>query len=141
MSLIKAFVGHSFTQDDAALIEKFLKFLSRLEKMNDTFSWVHAEAAEPRQLRDKVIALIQDRNLFIGICTRKELVVAPNKVSKLPLTKMQIANSSDLEWKTSDWIIQEIGLAQGRGLEILLLIENGVRKPGGLQGDVEYMLR
>jgi tetratricopeptide (TPR) repeat protein len=139
MSLINAFVGHSFTQDDAELVEKFLKFFSRLEKMNETFCWVHAEAAEPRQLRDKVIALIQDRNLFIGICTRKELVVAPGKVSKLPLTKKQIANSSDFEWKTSDWIIQEIGLAQGRGLEILLLIENGVRKPGGLQGDVEYI--
>ena len=139
MSLIKAFVGHSFTSDDAELVDTFLKFFTRLEKINDRFSWVHAEAAEPRQLADKVMALIDDRNLFIGICTKKELAISPAKISKLPFTEKQIANGSDFGWKTSDWIIQEIGLAKGRGLDILLLIENGVRKPGGLQGDVEYI--
>lgn len=139
MNLIKAFVGHSFTDEDSEVVEKFLKFFSRLEKMNDGFSWVHAEAAEPRQLADKVMTLMHDRNLFIGICTRKELTVAPVRLSAIPLLNLQIANSADLQWKTSDWIIQEIGLAKGRELEILLLIEEGVRKPGGLQGDVEYI--
>jgi tetratricopeptide (TPR) repeat protein len=132
-------VGHSFTDDDAELVDTFLKFFTRLEKMNDRFSWVHAEAAEPRQLCDKIMALIEDRNLFIGICTKKESAIAPDKVSKLPFTKKQVANDRDFGWKTSDWVIQEIGLAKGRGLEILLLIENGVRKPGGLQGDVEHI--
>jgi tetratricopeptide (TPR) repeat protein len=116
-----------------------LKFFTRLEKMTDGFSWVHAEAAEPRQLADKVMTLMQDRNLFIGICTRKELAIAPIHLSAIPLFSRQIANNADLQWKTSDWIIQEIGLAKGRELEILLLIEDGVRKPGGLQGDVEYI--
>lgn len=139
MNLIKAFVGHSFAPEDSEVVEKFLKFFSRLEGMNSNFSWVHAEAAEPKQLADKVMALIKDKNLFIGICTKKEFVVAFGDVSKVPLLNKQIANSENLEWKTSDWIIQEIGLARGRDLEILLLIESGVRKPGGLQGDVEYI--
>lgn len=139
MDLIKAFVGHSFTEEDSEVIDRFLKFFAQLEKMNTNFSWVHAEAAEPKQLTEKVMALIQDRNLFIGICTKKELVVAPSDLSAVPLVKKQIANTTSFLWKTSDWIIQEIGLAKGRGLETLLLIENGVRKPGGLQGDVEYI--
>ena len=133
MSPIKAFVGHSFTAEDSEIVEKFLKFFTRLEKMNAGFSWVHAEAAEPKQLADKVMTLIQDRNLFIGICTKKELAVRPERLSKLPLLNKQYANIQDLEWKTSDWIIQEIGLAKGRNLEILLLIENGVRKPAAFR--------
>src|SRR5690606_18368303 len=50
-----------------------------------------------------------------------------------------LANVRDLEWKTSDWIIQEIGLATGRDMHVILLVENGVRKPGGLQGSLEYV--
>jgi tetratricopeptide (TPR) repeat protein len=41
--------------------------------------------------------------------------------------------------KTSDWVIQEIGMAVGRGLDVILLVENGIRDPGGLQGDIEYI--
>jgi hypothetical protein len=48
-------------------------------------------------------------------------------------------NRTALAWKTSDWIIQEIGLALGKGLDLMLLVENGVRSPGGLQGNVEYI--
>jgi hypothetical protein len=42
-------------------------------------------------------------------------------------------------WKTSDWIIQEIGLAIGHGMDLILLLENGLRQPGGLQGNLEYI--
>ena len=114
MSLIKAFVGHSFTEEDAEVADKFLKFFARLEKMNTGFSWVHAEAAEPKQLADKVLSLIEDRNLFIGICTRKELAVRHEKLSNVPFLKMQLVSTEDFEWKTSDWIVQEIGLATGK---------------------------
>jgi hypothetical protein len=46
---------------------------------------------------------------------------------------------TDFRSKTSDWIIQEIGMAIGRGLDLILLVEDGVSDPGGLQGDVEYI--
>ena len=29
-------------------------------------------------------------------------------------------------------------MAVGKGLDVILLVENGVRDPGGLQGDIEY---
>ena len=47
--------------------------------------------------------------------------------------------NTDFIWKTSDWIIQEIGLAKGRDLPLVLLVERDVRPPGELQGDVEYI--
>lgn len=141
MTEIRAFVGHSFTADDTSVVGEFLKFFDQLSKMNPAFSWVHAEAAEPKLLTDKVLSLIKDRNLFIGICTKKEPVIDGNKLLSVPFSKnRRILSSTDIRWKTSDWIIQEIGMAKGLGLELILLMEEGIRRPGGLQGDVEYIL-
>jgi hypothetical protein len=36
-------------------------------------------------------------------------------------------------------MIQEIGLAIGRRMDLILLVESGVRQPGGLQGNLEYI--
>jgi tetratricopeptide (TPR) repeat protein len=135
MSELRAFVGHSFTSEDEDVVGKFLAYFDQLEKLVPRFSWVHARVAEPKNLADKVMSLLPDRNLFIGICTRKERVVASTR----RLFQWVLVDQAQIDWKTSDWTIQEIGLALGRGLQIILLIEEGVRKPGGLQGDIEYI--
>jgi hypothetical protein len=82
MNAIRAFVGHSFTDDGKEVVRKFTDYFDSLEKMNDGFSWVCAKAAEPKLLTQKVMSLIQDRNLFIGICTRKELALDPTNLVK-----------------------------------------------------------
>jgi Flp pilus assembly protein TadD len=61
--------------------------------------------------------------VFIAICTKKD----------------QVLTTEDAVWKTSDWIIQEIGFAMGRGCKLIILLEEGVREPGSLQGDLEYI--
>ena len=137
MGEVRAFVGHSFTDDDKNVVGKFTDLLDTLQKLNPSFSWVHARAAEPKQLTEKVLALIQDCNLFIAICTKKERVVSTSQPTQL--FKRFVLKPDDVQWKTSDWVIQEIGLAIGRNMQLILLIEEGVRKPGGLQGDVEYI--
>jgi len=77
---------------------------------------------------------------LIAICTSKEAVVDPEKLKKRWLSNtIRYAEADDFKFKTSDWIIQEIGLAVGMGIEIVLLIEKGLRPPGGLQGNVEYV--
>jgi len=140
MSNIKAFVAHSFLDCDAEVIGKFLKYFEGLSKALPEFFWEHAEAAEPKDLAEKVLRIIADKNVFIGICTKKELALTSQNPSRVPfLNSFIFLRESDLQWKTSDWIIQEIGMARALGLTIVLLIENGVRKPGGLQGDVEYI--
>jgi Tfp pilus assembly protein PilF len=140
MSRIRAFVGHSFVENDADVVRKFLTYFDQLSKSDLDFSWEHAEAAEPRVLAEKVISLLNDKNVFVGICTKKERAIPPTSLSKSALrTGVLKAHEREFEWKTSDWIIQEIGLAIGHKLDLVLLVENGVRQPGGLQSNVEYI--
>ena len=135
MSNIKAFVAHSFLDCDAEVIGKFLKYFEGLSKALPEFFWEHAEAAEPKDLAEKVLRIIADKNVFIGICTKKELALTFQNPSRVPfLNSFIFLRKSDLQWKTSDWIIQEIGMARALGLTIVLLIENGVRKPRGAAG-------
>lgn len=140
MNEIRSFVGHSFVDADTVLVEKFLKYFDRISKLIPNFSWEHAEAAEPRFLTEKVLSLIEGKNVFIGICTKKELVIDASSLSSSFISSSyRRAKLDSFQWKTSDWILQEIGLAKGRGLELILLVEEGLRQPGGLQGNVEYI--
>jgi Flp pilus assembly protein TadD len=137
---IRAFVGHSFNDEDTPVVRKFCDHLDKIAKLIPGFSWEHAQGAEPEILTTKVLAILSDRNVFIGICTRKELVVTRKLEDKRwGYFGEKVAKEKDLQWKTSDWIIQEIGLAVGRGLKVIVLLESGVRVPGGLQGDLEYI--
>jgi tetratricopeptide (TPR) repeat protein len=135
---VRAFVGHSFTPDDAVLVAPFLKYLTAISEMHPSFSWEHAERAEPMVIDEKVLRLFADKTLFIAICTRKERVISPDALGQsFFLPNRFIAVQAAFAWKTSDWIIQEIGLAIGLGLPVILLVEDGVRSPGGLQGNLE----
>jgi tetratricopeptide (TPR) repeat protein len=134
---VRAFVGHSFTDDDKEVVSQFLEYFGALQKINSAFSWVHARAAEPKQLAEKVLELVKGCNTFIAICTNKELAVASSAGTRF-LTRF-FCSSDELQSKTSDWVIQEIGLAIGREMHLILLVENGVRTPGGLQGNIEYI--
>ncbi|MCP4976585.1 MAG: hypothetical protein GY931_10525 [Maribacter sp.] len=140
MSTLEAFVGHSFTAEDEEVVRKFLDYFTQIQSMGIGFSWEHAREAEPKVLADKVLKLIEDKNLFIGICTKKEKVIGNNKLKSKFLSKsQQCGYIEDFHWKTSDWIIQEIGLAIGRGMDLILLVEDGLRAPGGFQGNLEYI--
>ena len=140
MNEIRAFIGHSFASDDAAVVDIFLRYFSQVQNLLPTFTWTSARAAEPKELAAKVLSLIEDRNVFIGICTKKERAIADGKLEPALFSQSTLkAQVGDFEWKTSDWIIQEVGLAVGRGMAIVLLLENGCRKPGGFQGDVEFI--
>lgn len=140
MSRVAAFVGHSFSEADKEVVRQFLDFFDRVAKMNIGFSWEHAEYAEPSVLSEKVLRLVKDKNVFIGICTGKEYVIQPGKLNSGLIDRtVLIGKRNDYETKTSDWIIQEIGLAIGKDMSVVLLVEEGVRDPGGLQGDLEYI--
>ncbi|NQV58384.1 MAG: hypothetical protein HQ502_01880 [Alphaproteobacteria bacterium] len=140
MTGVRAFVGHSFNAEDEEIVRKFLTHFETLAKSKIDFVWEHAEGAESKILAEKVMSLISDKNVFIGICTKKEFTISLNEL-KSPLLRrnLRIAEKKMFERKTSDWIIQEIGLAIGRGLRLILLVESDVRLPGGLQGDIEFI--
>lgn len=140
MPHIKAFVGHSFTDDDEAIVSIFLKFFDQIKGSLQSFEWVSAQKAAPQILAEKVRGLMEDRNTFIAICTKKELVLPPNSVSpSVIFSNISKFKNSDVQWKTSDWIIQELGLAIAHSMSFLILLEEGCRRPGSLQGDVEFI--
>jgi tetratricopeptide (TPR) repeat protein len=137
MTELRAFVGHSFLKADENVVRAFLDHFRTLEKAGIDFSWDHAEEAEALPLSNKVLAKVEGKNVFIGICTRKEYAIDDSKLT--PIFSKVFGTRSDLRWKASDWIIQEIGLAVGRKMSIVLFLEEGVREPGGLYGDTEYI--
>lgn len=138
MTEIIAFVGHSFTENDAEIVRRFLDFFDHIAALGIGFTWEHAENAEPKVLTDKVLELIEGKNLFIGICTAKETIVVNPRKSRIN-SRHLVVNKDECFVKTSDWIIQEIGLAIGRNMKVMLLVEEGLRTPGGLQGNLEYI--
>jgi len=137
---IKAFLGHSFTDDDRELVGKVTEFLDAQKVGHPEFEWVHATQAKPMSVADKVLPLIRESDIFIGLCTRKERFISPGDLwSSWWRSGVLHARSEKIGWKTSDWIIQEIGIAIQRDMELILLVEEGVREPGGLIGDLEYI--
>ena len=70
--------------------------------------------------------------------TRRERVLLDGSAPPAVFGRL-LVSESQLEWKTSDWIIQEVGLAVERDMKVIAFVEEGVRRPGGLTGDIEYI--
>lgn len=136
----KAFLGHSFTSDDKELVGNVIEFLDAQKIAHRDFEWCHATQARATGVVDKVLPMIRGASIFIGLCTRKERVISPESLSPTFLNPQRLTvPAHKVGWKTSDWIIQEIGVAIALDLKIILLVESGVRIPGGLIGDLEYI--
>lgn len=137
---ISAFVGHSFTPQDKPHVQEFLNYLNKIVDLKIGFSWDHAENAEAKELSEKVIQKMKNKNTFIGICSSRDYTanITHTKLHKFPFQKFFI-DVNDMQKRTSDWIIQEIGFACGKNMEIIILLEEGVKLPIGLQGNREYI--
>ena len=137
---LNSFIAHSFASDDADLVRTFLEFFDHVRRLIPGFTWDHAEEAEPKLLSQKVREKMEDKNLFIGICTPKELAVTATALSRPFLAQKKLCGQQNsFEHKTSDWLLQEIGYAVGKGMRLIILLEEGTRQPGGIQGDMEYV--
>ena len=79
MKQLRAFVGHSFDDQDQQLVRSFQDYFDSLKGTID-FEWDHAKRAEPRELCKKVKAKMEGKNLFIGIFTKKDFRIAPDKL-------------------------------------------------------------
>ena len=139
MADIRAFVAHSYNEYDQQLVEKFVAHFESLAEALPWFSWDRAKKAEPISVSGKVLNKFEDKNVLIAICTRHEYALPPSAVLNTPFFKLVKLNRPDAQWKTSDWITQEIGLAVGRGMTIIVFLEQGVREPGGLFADIQYI--
>ena len=108
MNQIRAFVGHSFTDDDKDVVRIFTDHFNTLQRSPLPFSWINAQRAEPVELTAKVLKLIADKNVFIGICTKKQRSVSPDDLVATIWPRGSLRAQQDrFIWKTSDWIMQE----------------------------------
>jgi tetratricopeptide (TPR) repeat protein len=139
MSKVKAFVGHSFDENDEQIVRKFLDYFDTLSEMG--FEWDSAEEAEPKTLSEKVKKKMDGKNLFIGIFTAKTMQVCPSKLKENTFFKKDCYSVSKADFKrcTSEWIIQESGYAMGKGMNLIFLIEDVLNTVGGLQGDLGFI--
>ncbi|MBL7177103.1 MAG: tetratricopeptide repeat protein [Desulfobacteraceae bacterium] len=138
MEKINAFVGHSFIDEDKNVVEAFTSYFDSL-KGALPFDWDHAEKAEPIALSEKVREKMEGKNLFIGIFTKKDCRVIPDKLKNVPIAKKKYASEADFSWGVSDWIIQESGYALAKDMKLLFLVEKDIGELAGLQGDLEYV--
>ena len=138
--MIKAFVGHSFDPEDESIIIAFTKIFNSLKK-SINFEWEDADVTQVKPLSKKVPQKMADKNLFIGIFTRKHIEIEPKKLilSKLWNKDKYVARRADCTYGTSYWITQESGYAIAQGMATLFLIEKGVRESKGLHADMEHI--
>lgn len=135
MDKVRAFVGHSFDEKDKAIVGSFTDYFDSL-KIGMLFDWDHAKRAEARAISDKVTGKMEGKNLFIGIFTKEDYRIALDDIVKEDGDNIY-TSKSNLNIGISDWIVQESGYALGKGMSLLFLIEEGINRPSGLQGDLE----
>jgi hypothetical protein len=136
MNGIKAFVGHSFEDDDKAVVQVFLDYFDTFKKLG--FNWERAKDSELKAVSEKVKEKMEGRDLFIGILTRKNREIEHAKLNEKG-KNLYCGNKNDFFWNASYWIIQESGYALGKGMQLLFLVEGGIPSLSGLQGDLEFI--
>ncbi|MBU4343037.1 MAG: hypothetical protein KKG21_03405 [Candidatus Omnitrophica bacterium] len=136
--MIKTFVGHSFEAEDESVVIAFAKMFNSLKKSID-FEWEDADATQIKLLSKKVPQKMMDKNLFIGIFTKKHIEIEEKRLLKTrPWNRDKyISRRTDCVYGTSYWITQESGYAIAQGMATLFLIEKGVRELKGLHADME----
>ena len=138
--MIKAFIGHSFEEDDTTTIEAFKKMFNSFKK-SMAFDWDDAGGRQIKPLSEKVKQKMAEKNLFIGIFTKKHIEIEAKRLilSKYWHKDKYIARKIDCAYGTSYWIFQESGYAVAKGMSTLFLVEKGVRDLKGLHADAEHI--
>lgn len=124
---MKAFIGHSFAEQDENLINSIKSFLALRSVQFET-----GEKAQNKSIAGKVKERIDRNGVFIGIFTIEKLLDGKNVVS-------WFKRSKQYEFTTSNWVLQESGYAIGKGKELIFLVEKGIARFPELQGDAELI--
>lgn len=127
---MKAFIGRSFDEKDEVLVNKIVELI----KSHD-IECVDAKPARSKKVDEKIVDLIKECEIFVGIFTRDKTICQEEKETKW-ICKPRIKTTM---YTTSNWVIQESGFALGKDKELILLKENGVCELPKLQGNFEYI--
>jgi len=121
---VKAFIGHSFDDKDIELVKKIKEHIESLNVKCET-----GEKPQHGLVSEKIKKRIINNDIFVGIFTRDKKILLENRES-----------NKEYFYTTSNWVIQESGFAIAENKKLIFLVEKGVYKFPGLQGDQEYIL-
>jgi len=132
---VTAFIARSFDPVDVERIQPILKFLGTFSKAG--FICDEAEPAEVESVSVKVRRMIDEKDAFVGLFTRKYPVYALDSGLR-DAVSLACGKLQPQKWSAPPWVLQESGYAIGGRKKLILLREKGVDIPG-LQGDLEYV--
>ncbi len=119
---MKIFIGHSFKDEDKAIVERIKSFIQ-----SSNFECITGEQSEILSVSQKVQERIKKCDIFIGIFTREK-----------PLQHYFFQKPT--AYTTSAWVIQESGYAIAQCKHVIFLFEDKVLTRLGLQSDSEYLV-
>jgi len=121
---VKAFIGHSFDDKDIEIVKKIKEHIESLNVKCET-----GEKPQYGLVSEKIKKRIINNDIFVGIFTCDKKILLENREP-----------SKEDFYTTSNWVIQESGFAVAENKKLIFLVENGIYKFPGLQGDQEYIL-
>lgn len=127
---MKAFIGCSFDEKDKDLVNTIVEFIK-----SQDIECIDAKPAKSKTVDEKIIELIEDCEIFVGIFTCGESLCQIQKGTKWFCKP----HNKDTIYTTSNWVIQESGFALGKDRKLILLKENNVCELPKLQGNFEYI--
>jgi hypothetical protein len=107
------FMGHSFAEEDRNIIELIMRSLSVL-----SVKLITGEKPSADSISEKVKERIHKSPCVIIVLTRREKLKSG-------------------EYDTSGWLIQEAAYSLAKEKRLILMVEEGVKNYGGIQGDLE----
>jgi len=120
---VKAFIGHSFDDKDAIIVNKIIDHIESLDIECET-----GEKPQHGSVSEKIKKRIISNDIFVGIFTCDNKILIENG-------RLRKKDS----YTTSNWVIQESGFAIAENKKLIFLVEEGIYRFPGLQGDQEYI--
>jgi hypothetical protein len=136
--MLRVFVGRSFAPDDQPVWDAFREMLEALRPLGVVYE--DAKEATPGPVSAKIRELIERNDVYLGILTRRHPIAQPQPAkSRLARVVEALRQPATTKWAPSEWVVEEVGFALGRGRGTLLAIESGLTFPASdLAADREW---
>ena len=114
---LSAFVGRSFLDDDKNVWNDLRDIFDSLKSIG--FEYEDGKEGQIRPISEKVQEIILRHEIYIGVLTKRYPIwQAPSSWHERWLHPL--GSYTPQKWTTSEWVIEEIGFAIGKGLKVLI---------------------
>ena len=134
---LTAFVGRSFLELDKKIWHDLRDIFDSLKSIG--FVYEDGSEGQIRPISEKIKELIMRHEVYIGVLTKRYPIwEPPSSWNKRWLNRL--GSYEPQKWTTSEWVIEEVGFAIGKGLKVIILKEKDVHFPqSDLDGDTQWI--